>query len=87
MQERLSALADRTEALRVENDELMGRVHKNEMQLSRAEDELSQLSSRIWEEYELTYALAEESARRISSWAKAKNGWPPPCAPSSRWVR
>ena len=60
MQERLSALADRTEALRVENDELMGRVHKNEMQLSRAEDELSQLSSRIWEEYELTYALAEE---------------------------
>ena len=59
-QERLSALANRAEALRVENDALTGRVHKNEMQLSRAEDELGQLTSRIWEEYELTYALAEE---------------------------
>ena len=84
MQERLSALADRTEALRVENDELMGRVHKNEMQLSRAEDELSQLSSRIWEEYELTYALAEGFPRRISS--ESEKRWPPSVRASSRWV-
>ncbi|MBE5766885.1 MAG: chromosome segregation protein SMC [Clostridiales bacterium] len=58
MQGRLRLLSDRAEEMRLENDELMARLHKNEMQLSRSEDELTQLTGRIWEEYELTYANA-----------------------------
>ncbi len=59
-QGRLREIADSLDHLRADLDGFIDRRHKAEMQLSRVEAEFKQLTDRIWEDYELTYAGAEE---------------------------
>ena len=75
-QQKLQSIAEALDHLRADLDSFVDRQHKAEMQLSRIEAEFKQLTDRIWEDYELTYAGAEEfreegfklteSERRIS---------------------
>ncbi len=59
-QTRLKEIADALDLLRADLDDFTDRRHKADMQLSRIEAEFKQLTDRIWEDYELTYAGAEE---------------------------
>ncbi len=59
-QGRLKEIADALDLLRGDLDDFTDRQHKADMQLSRVEAEFKQLTDRIWEDYELTYAGAEE---------------------------
>ena len=56
----LKEIADALDLLRTDLDSFTDRQHKADMQLSRVEAEFKQLTDRIWEDYELTYAGAEE---------------------------
>ncbi|MCR4707771.1 MAG: hypothetical protein K5746_07475, partial [Clostridiales bacterium] len=62
--ERISAkISDLTDEIESGRERVSGfaeQTHRIEMQLGRAENEISQLGQRIWEEYELTYAGARE---------------------------
>ena len=76
-QKELSAVSDRSEQLRVETEALSEKKARCDVQLARVEGEYKQLCDRIWEDYELTYALAEpfrqadfklgESEKRIAA--------------------
>ena len=73
----MQAQAERIDALRAQVDEHTDKRHRCELQLQRVETEFKQIGERIWEDYELTYALAEpfrqadfrlgESEKRISA--------------------
>ena len=76
-QRRLQAQAEQIDALRAQVDGHTDKRHRCELQLQRVETEFKQIEERIWEDYELTYALAEpfrqadfrlgESEKRISA--------------------
>ena len=55
----ISGLTEEIETGRQRVSALSDEIHRAEMQLSRAENEIAQQEKRIWEEYELTYALAK----------------------------
>lgn len=59
-QELVRTLTQQLDALRNVNAQDVDKHHRFELQLSRAQGELQQMQERIWEEYELTYAGAEE---------------------------
>ncbi|MBR3503368.1 MAG: chromosome segregation protein SMC [Clostridia bacterium] len=59
-QRMLRELGETLDRLRAGFDSFNEQQHKAEMQLSRLESEFKTLSDRIWEDYELTYAGAEE---------------------------
>ena len=59
-QKRLQALNDEIDALRANLDDFSDRHHRAELQLARVEAEFKQMQDRIWEDYELTYAGAED---------------------------
>ena len=59
-QKTLRELGESLDRLRADFDAFTDKQHKTEMQLSRLESEFKTLSDRIWEDYELTYAGAEE---------------------------
>ena len=59
-QKRLQALNDEIDALRANLDDFSDRHHRSELQLARVEAEFKQMQDRIWEDYELTYAGAED---------------------------
>lgn len=76
-QRELQAQAEQIDALRARVDEHTDKRHRCELQLQRVETEFKQIEERIWEDYELTYALAEpfrqegfrlsESEKRIAA--------------------
>ncbi len=53
-------IAREMDTLRGEMDQLTDKSRKSELQLQRLESELEQLQNRMWEDYELTYALCRE---------------------------
>ena len=59
----ISGLTDGIEAGRKRVSAFAEQIHRTELQLGKAEAEVSQLGQRVWEEYELTYAGAREYAR------------------------
>lgn len=59
-QEALRKNAEALDLLRAELDDFIERRHKADIQLTRVENEFKQLTDRIWEDYQLTYAGAEE---------------------------
>lgn len=58
-QTELKEISESAERLRVATEELTDRSHRAEMALSRAENDLEQMTARIWEDYQLTYEGAE----------------------------
>ena len=54
-QARIREAAEALDALRGELDALVDKHHRGEVQLARMESELTQLTDRIWEDYELSY--------------------------------
>ena len=50
---------EQIDALRARVDEHTDKRHRCELQLQRVETEFKQIEERIWEDYEITYALAE----------------------------
>ena len=58
-QTELKEISESAERLRVATEEFTDRSHRAEMALSRAENDLEQMTARIWEDYQLTYAGAE----------------------------
>ncbi len=62
----LSALRAQREGLLSESRELTERLHKQEMNKSRLEMELSAMQNHIWEEYSLTYENALPLRREIA---------------------
>ena len=58
-QTELKEISDSAERLRVATEEFTDRSHRAEMALSRAENDLEQMTARIWEDYQLTYEGAE----------------------------
>ncbi len=59
-QQLLQEISESLDQLHSDLDGFIDRQHRTEMQLSRVEAEFKQLTDRIWEDYELTYAGAEE---------------------------
>jgi len=59
-QRTLKELGESLDRLRADLDAFTDKQHRAELQLSRLENEFKTLSDRIWEDYELTYAGAEE---------------------------
>ena len=59
-QEQVRALTQEVDSVREALSLDMEKCHKAEMVLGRAQSELTQLQQRIWDEYELTYAGAQE---------------------------
>ncbi len=59
-QQQLQRFAARLDRLRTQHTSLTEQQHRTQMQLSRAEVEFKQLTDRIWEDYELTYAGAQK---------------------------
>ena len=53
-------IAREMDALRSDMDQLTEKSRKSELQLQRLEGELEQLQNRMWEDYELTYALCKD---------------------------
>ena len=60
VQKAIQALSLQMDTLRAALDEIVERRHKTDTQLTRVEGEFKQLTDRIWEDYELSYAGAEE---------------------------
>ena len=58
--QRTMDIAREMDTLRGEMDQLTDKSRKSELQLQRLESELEQLQNRMWEDYELTYALCRE---------------------------
>lgn len=58
-QTELKEISESSERLRVATEEFTDRSHRAEMALSRAENDLEQMTARIWEDYQLTYEGAE----------------------------
>lgn len=58
-QTELREISESAERLRVATEEFTDRSHRAEMALSRAENDLEQMTARIWEDYQLTYEGAE----------------------------
>lgn len=58
-QTELREISENAERLRVATEEFTDRSHRAEMALSRAENDLEQMTARIWEDYQLTYEGAE----------------------------
>ncbi|NLG24767.1 MAG: hypothetical protein GX558_05385, partial [Clostridiales bacterium] len=58
-QREIQALGGQLDQLSAEVEELADRQRRGEVQLARVEGEFKQLTDRIWEDYELTYAGAE----------------------------
>lgn len=58
-QTELKEISESAERLRVATEEFIDRSHRAEMALSRAENDLEQMTARIWEDYQLTYEGAE----------------------------
>jgi len=61
-QQRLEKIAHSLDQLRSRLNDFSDRQHRAEIQQSKLESEFKQLTDRIWEDYELTYAGAEEFA-------------------------
>ncbi|MBP3429073.1 MAG: chromosome segregation protein SMC [Clostridia bacterium] len=59
-QERIRALTQEIDTLRERLSEDMDKRHKAEMVLSRTQNDLAQMTQRIWDDYELTYAGARD---------------------------
>ena len=59
-QKTLQEIADSLDRLRADLDGFTDKHHRADMQLSRVEAEFKQLTDHIWEDYQLTYAGAEE---------------------------
>ena len=59
-QKTLQEIADSLDRLRTDLDGFTDKHHRADMQLSRVEAEFKQLTDHIWEDYQLTYAGAEE---------------------------
>ena len=59
-QQTLRELGESLDRLRADLDGFTDKQHRAELQLSRLENEFKTLTDRIWEDYELTYAGAEE---------------------------
>ncbi|MBO4886289.1 MAG: chromosome segregation protein SMC [Clostridia bacterium] len=59
-QQTLKELGESLDRLRADLDAFTEKQHRADMQLSRLEAEFKTLTDRIWEDYELTYAGAEE---------------------------
>ena len=76
-QRELQSQAEQIDQLRAQVDAHVDKRHRCELQLQRVETEFKQIEERIWEDYEITYALAEpfrqadfrlaESEKRISA--------------------
>ena len=62
-QKQLQELMTQSDAMRESMEALSDKHHRAELQLSRVEGEFKQITDRIWEEYELTYAGAEPFRR------------------------
>ena len=60
VQEALKKVNEEAEALRIRNEEFTDRHHRGEMMLARVENDLKQITDRIWEDYELTYEGAQQ---------------------------
>ena len=58
-QTELKEISESAERLRVATEEFTDRSHRAEMALTRAENDLEQMTARIWEDYQLTYEGAE----------------------------
>lgn len=58
-QTELKEISESAERLRVATEEFTDRSHRAEMALSRVENDLEQMTARIWEDYQLTYEGAE----------------------------
>ena len=58
-QERIRALTQEIDSLREKLAEDMDKRHKAEMVLSRTQGDLTQMTQRIWDDYELSYAGAQ----------------------------
>ena len=58
-QTELKEISESAERLRVATEEFTDRSHRAEMALSRAENDLEQMTARIWEDYQLPYEGAE----------------------------
>ena len=58
-QTELKEISESAERLRVATEEFTDRSHRAERALSRAENDLEQMTARIWEDYQLTYEGAE----------------------------
>ena len=59
-QEAVKTGTEQLDSLREGLDSLSDKRHKNELTLTRLENEFKTLTDRIWEDYELSYAGAEE---------------------------
>lgn len=59
-QQAVREITERLDALRESVAQDVDKHHRAELQLSRAQSDLSQMQERIWEDYELTYAGALE---------------------------
>lgn len=55
----LKEISEKSESLRVMTEEISERNHRAEMMLARVENDLEQMTSRIWEDYQVTYEGAE----------------------------
>lgn len=58
-QRELQKQAEKIDQLRAQVEEHTDKRHRCELQLQRVETENKQIQERIWEDYEITYALAE----------------------------
>lgn len=59
-QKKLQELTGEIDALRSDLDDFSDKHHRSELQLARVEAEFKQIQDRIWEDYELSYAGAQE---------------------------
>ena len=59
VQEELRKINEAAEALRVRTEDFSDRCHRGELMLARVENDLKQITDRIWEDYEVTFEGAE----------------------------
>ncbi|MBR3928970.1 MAG: chromosome segregation protein SMC [Clostridia bacterium] len=60
VQEELKKINEAAEELRVRTEDFSDRCHRGEMMLARVENDLKQITDRIWEDYEVTFEGAEQ---------------------------
>ena len=71
-QRQLQRQAEQIDQMRAQADENLDKRHRSELQLQRVQSEFKQIEERIWEDYELTYALAEPLRREDFRLAEAE---------------